>query len=113
MSKDYKLQWIRGKTLDLLGLEDDSYFDTMLSRNEDLEEKLSSLLEEDFVDADDKEWFYVYKTTHEKLVEEEVMVPIKGNVYFPKLKFSTQYCSKSLMDQILCPFTLTFEYNTL
>lgn len=65
----------------MLGLKDETYFNAMLNGIEDLDEKLSSYLDDDFLNNEDRQFFCISKTTHEKLVEEEIMVPHKGNFF--------------------------------
>lgn len=78
MATDFRREWMKKKTLKMLGLQDETYFNEMISRNEELDEKLSFFLEDDFFQDEDRQFFCIYKTSHEKLIEEEIMVPQKG-----------------------------------
>lgn len=79
MAVDYRREWVKKKTLKMVGLKDDSYFNNMLANNQDLDEKLSSFLDDDFLRDEDREILCIYKYSDEKLIEEETMVPQTGN----------------------------------
>lgn len=83
MAIDFRREWVKKKLTTIFRLSSDSYFEEMMASNEDLEDKLASYLDDDFNARDGyKEYFYVYKTSHEKLIEEEILVPEKGKIKF-------------------------------
>lgn len=84
MSVDYRREWIKERVVQYLGLPDGSYFDDMLAADDgELEDKLDTLLDDDILLIRDshKKMFYVYKTSYEKLVDEEILVPQIGKFY--------------------------------
>lgn len=81
MAVDFRREWVKKKTLKMLGLKDDSYFNNMLASSQDLDEKLSLFLDDDFLRDEDREIFCIYKFSDEKLIEEEIMVPQIGNYF--------------------------------
>lgn len=87
MATDFRREWVKKKALTMLGLEDEIFFNAMLERSEDLEEKLSSFLEDDIIHDEDRQIFCIYKTSHEKLVEEEIMVAHKGKSFHFNISF--------------------------
>lgn len=79
MATDLRREWIKQKVTTIFGLNSDSYFEEMMSNTEDLEDKLTAFLDDDFFARDPhRSFFYIYKTSHEKLVEEEILVAEKG-----------------------------------
>lgn len=76
MSVDYRREWIKEKITKYLGLPDGTYFDDMLAANDgELEEKLDMFLDDDIMLPDEShKKFYFYRTTYEKLVDEEILV---------------------------------------
>lgn len=78
MAVDFRREWVKKKTLKMLGLKDDCYFNNMLASSQDLDEKLSSFLDDDFLRDEDREILCIYKFSDEKLIEEEIMVPQTG-----------------------------------
>lgn len=81
MSVDYRREWIKQQVVSYLGLPSGDYFEDMLSANDgELEFLLDAFLDEDVIAQNEshKRFFYVYRTTYEKLVDEEIMVPEIG-----------------------------------
>ncbi|XP_060518939.1 LOW QUALITY PROTEIN: dynein axonemal heavy chain 10 [Cylas formicarius] len=60
----------------------------MMLNGDNLEDKLSSYLEDDLLDQEidsfNKRFFYVYKTSYEKLIEREILVPKPVKIEKPK-----------------------------
>lgn len=80
MSSDFRRDWVKNKVTKFFGLSSGHYFEEMLENTDDLEDKLASYLDDDFMyQEENKRFFYVYKTSYEKLIEEEIMVAEKGN----------------------------------
>lgn len=78
MTVDFRMEWMKQKTLKMLGLKNDGYFNTMLSNTKDLEETLLSFFDDDFLQDEDRQLFCVYKTPQQKLIEQETVVPRQG-----------------------------------
>lgn len=95
MAVDYRREWVKKKVTTIFRLKSDSYFEEMMSNNEDLEDKLASYLDDDFFARDGhKEYFYVFKTSHEKLIDEEILVPQIGKSYWVIINhFDETQCS--------------------
>lgn len=88
MSVDFRRNWIKERVVQYLGLPDGSYFDDMLAAEDgELEEKLDIFLEDDILLQSDahKKIFFAYKTSYEKLVDEEILVPEIGRLFIFKL----------------------------
>lgn len=84
MSSDFRRDWVKNKVTKYFGLPSDNYFEEMLENTDDLEDKLAAYLDDDFMyQEENKRFFYVYKTSYEKLIEEEIMVAEKGILSFP------------------------------
>lgn len=84
MSVDYRREWIKERVVQFLGLPEGSYFDDMLAADDgELEDKLDAFLDDDILQIRDshKKLFFVYKTSYEKLVDEEILVPQIGRFY--------------------------------
>ncbi|XP_056647538.1 dynein axonemal heavy chain 10 [Diorhabda sublineata] len=77
MGVDYRREWMKQRIITLFGLNSEEYFEEMMANNEDLEDKFTSFLDDDMQSDERKEFFYVYKTSYAKLVEEEILVPQK------------------------------------
>nr|XP_023021939.1 uncharacterized protein LOC111510260 [Leptinotarsa decemlineata] len=78
MAIDFRREWVKKKFTKFFGLNSNKYFEEMIENSDDLDDKLSSYLEDDYLTPEEnKVFFYVYKTSHEKLVEEEIMVAEK------------------------------------
>lgn len=85
MSVDFRREWIKEQVVRYLGLPDGSYFDDMLAADDgELEEKLDAFLDDDILLPSEayKKFFYVYKIAYDKLVEEEIMVPEIGILFY-------------------------------
>lgn len=80
MSVDFRREWLKKKTLDFMGLQDEEYFDHMSAANKDFEEHLASFLDDEILRDEDREILYIFKSFQEKLIEEETMVPYTGNI---------------------------------
>lgn len=92
MSVDYRREWIKERVVQYLGLPDGSYFDDMLAAEDgELEEKLDTFLDDDILLTTDahKKIFFVYKSSYEKLVDEEILVPEIGRFYTVLLEHLT------------------------
>ncbi|CAH1279940.1 unnamed protein product [Diabrotica balteata] len=78
MGTDYRREWIKNRITTFFGLPSCDYFEEMMTNKEELEEQFSSFLD-DTVDTNErKAFFFLYKTSYEKLVDEEILVPQKG-----------------------------------
>ncbi|KAJ8963303.1 hypothetical protein NQ318_018772, partial [Aromia moschata] len=78
MGTDFRKDWVKKKVTKFFGLKSEQYFEEMMATSEELEDKLDSLLDDDFLpQGEGRRFFYVYKTTYEKLVEEQIMVAQK------------------------------------
>lgn len=80
MATDFRRDWIKNRVTQLFGLESGDYFEEMLAKSDDLEDQLASFLDDDFLKKDEslKRFFYVFRTSYEKLVDEEILVPEVG-----------------------------------
>lgn len=78
MAVDFRMEWLKQKTLKMLGLKNEEYFNRMLANTKDLEETLLSFFDDDFLQDEDRQFFCVFKTPQEKLIEQETVVPRKG-----------------------------------
>lgn len=81
MAVDFRMEWVKQKTLKMLDLKDEEYFHTMLSRSKDLEDTLLSFFDDDFLKDEDRQFFCIFKTPQEKLVEQETVVPRQGKCF--------------------------------
>lgn len=86
MASDFRRNWIKNSVIQFFGLESGEYFEEMMNQNEDLEYLLASFLDDDFLKNDEsaKKVFYIYKTSFEKLIDEEILVPEIGKKTFVK-----------------------------
>ncbi|XP_066245712.1 dynein axonemal heavy chain 10 isoform X2 [Euwallacea similis] len=79
METDFRREWVKDTVTKVLGLNSGHYFEDMMANTEELEDKMTSYLEDDQLDQElsvnNKRFFYVYRTTYEKLVEKEILVP--------------------------------------
>ncbi|XP_015836813.2 dynein axonemal heavy chain 10 [Tribolium castaneum] len=77
MATDFRRDWVKNSVTKYFGLDSGEYFEKMMAQNDDLEYQLSSFLDDDFLKKDEahRRLFYIYKTSYEKLVDEEIMVP--------------------------------------
>lgn len=84
MALDYRRDWVVKTITKMFGLNSSHYFEEMVSNDEELEDALASFLDDDLMATTDlhKRLFYIYKTSYEKLVEEEIMVPEIGAISF-------------------------------
>lgn len=76
---DYRRDWIKERVTTYLGLNSEHYFEDAMNANEaELEEGLTYFLDNDISrqDGANKRLMYFYRVPLEKLIEEEVMVPI-------------------------------------
>lgn len=80
MANDFRRNWIKNRVIKFFGLESGKYFEDMMNQNEDLEYLLASFLDDDFLKNDEtgKRLFYIYKSSFEKLIDEEILVPEIG-----------------------------------
>ncbi|KAF7265371.1 hypothetical protein GWI33_021219 [Rhynchophorus ferrugineus] len=78
MGTDFRREWIKNTVTKFLGLNSGHYFEDMLANTDELEDKLSSYLEDDVLDQElgafNRRFFFVYRTSYEKLVEKEILV---------------------------------------
>lgn len=80
---DYRRDWIKERVTTYLGLNSEHYFEDAMNANEaELEEGLTYFLDNDISrqDGANKRLMYFYRVPLEKLIEEEVMVPIFGEI---------------------------------
>ena len=80
---DYRREWIKRKVCDCLGLEiteDHDYFEDMLQAGDgELDDQLSAFLEDDISDEEsEKRLFSIYRTSYDRLVDREILVPEVG-----------------------------------
>ncbi|XP_066140827.1 dynein axonemal heavy chain 10 [Euwallacea fornicatus] len=79
METDFRREWVKNTVTRVLGLNSGHYFEDMMASSEELENKMTSYFEDDQLDQElsvnNKRFFYVYRTTYEKLVEKEILVP--------------------------------------
>ncbi|CAH1165598.1 unnamed protein product [Phyllotreta striolata] len=75
MSVDFRLEWIKARVLKMLNLQGSQYFQEMLAKCEELEYELTQFLDEHHKTVT-QGFFYLYKTSYEKLVEEEIQVKV-------------------------------------
>lgn len=79
MGTDFRREWVKNTVTKFFGLSSDSYFEEMMMNSDDLEDKLAFYLDDNFLEQDDnRQFLFIYKTAHEKLVEEEILVPETG-----------------------------------
>ncbi|XP_030756931.1 dynein heavy chain 10, axonemal [Sitophilus oryzae] len=79
MGTDFRREWIKNTVTKFLGLNSGQYFEDMVANTDELDYGLSSYLEDDVLDQelspDNKRFFFVHRTSYEKLVEKEIIVP--------------------------------------
>ncbi|KAH1015210.1 dynein axonemal heavy chain 10 [Dendroctonus ponderosae] len=79
MSTDFRREWVKNTITKVFGLSSGDYFENMMTSADELEDKLSSYLEDDLLDQElsntSNRFFYVFRTSFEKLVEKEILVP--------------------------------------
>ncbi|XP_022902554.2 dynein axonemal heavy chain 10 [Onthophagus taurus] len=78
---DCRREWVKNKVSCYLGLEntpENDYFEDMIqSEDGELDDLLSTYLEDDINDLESaKRLFCVYRTSYEKLVDKEILVPV-------------------------------------
>lgn len=80
MTTDFRRDWVKNSVTKYFGLDSGEYFEEMMAQNDELEYQLTSFLDDDFLKKDEayRRLFYIYKTSYEKLVDEEIMVPEIG-----------------------------------
>lgn len=96
MATDNRRNWLAKTVTKMFGLNSTNYFEEMVSNNEELEDALTSYLDDDLIKTTDfhKSLFYVYKTSYEKLVEEEIMVPEIGTLFTNKISVKFNFYLK-------------------
>ncbi|KAL1513082.1 hypothetical protein ABEB36_002553 [Hypothenemus hampei] len=79
MGTDFRREWIKNTVTRVLGLSSGHYFEDMMASSDELEDRMSSYLDDDQLDQElsvhNNRFFYVYRTSFEKLVEKEILVP--------------------------------------
>ncbi|XP_050294970.1 dynein axonemal heavy chain 10 [Anthonomus grandis grandis] len=80
MGTDFRREWVKNTVTRVFGLASGHYFEDMMASADELEDKLSSYLEDDLLDQEldtvnNMRLFYVQRTSFEKLVEKEILVP--------------------------------------
>lgn len=82
MGTDFRREWVKNTVTRVFGLSSGHYFEDMMASADDLEDRLSSYLEDDQLDQElstsNDRFFYIYRTSFEKLVEKEILVPEIG-----------------------------------
>jgi hypothetical protein len=88
MAVDFRREWVKNSVTRFFGLDSGEYFEAMLAQNDELEYQLTSFLDDDFLKKDEtyRRLLYIYKTSYEKLVDEEIMVPEIGEKQLNDLK---------------------------
>lgn len=86
MGTDFRREWVKNTITKVFGLSSGDYFENMMTSADELEDKLSSYLEDDLLDQElsstNNRFFYVFRTSFEKLVEKEILVPEIGKFRF-------------------------------
>lgn len=81
MSTDHRREWIKDRVTKFLGLNSGDYFEDMMVANDgELEEQLTSFLDDDLLQHSviQNKLFYFYRTSYDRLFEEEILVPQIG-----------------------------------
>lgn len=85
MGTDFRREWVKNTVTRVFGLSSGHYFEDMMASGDDLEDRLSSYLEDDQLDQElstsNDRFFYIYRTSFEKLVEKEILVPEIGKSF--------------------------------
>lgn len=84
MAADFRREWLKNTVTKVFGLSSGHYFEDMMDSADELEDRLSSYLEDDLMDHElynfNNRFFYIYKTTFEKLIEKEILVAEIGKL---------------------------------
>ncbi|KAF2892470.1 hypothetical protein ILUMI_13689 [Ignelater luminosus] len=78
MARDHRREWVKDRVTKFLGLNSGDYFEDMMAANEgELEEQLTSFLDDDLFQHSgiENKLFYFYRTSYDRLFEEEILVP--------------------------------------
>lgn len=79
---DYRREWMNQKLCTYLGLDPSgNYFEEMLLADDDLDYALQQFVDDELLTWDrERTLFHVYKTSYDKLVEKEILVPEIGEL---------------------------------